>query len=243
MSINIKIENFEGPFDLLLHLIKKNEMDIYNVKLSYITNQYMEYLNSMKELDLEITSEFIVISATLLEIKSKELLPKNEEKETEEVEISKEELLSKLIEYKKFKEVAEFLKEKENKSEGVVYSKKPEIIEDDKSVDLKELLKKTSLISLYELYNKLLLLYYNKKNDNSIPKQISIDKFRIEDKMEHLEMYFQNRSKSTFSQIIYNCESKIEVIVTFLAMLELIRLKKVKVLQEHNFTEIYIERR
>lgn len=243
MSINIKIENFEGPFDLLLHLIKKNEMDIYNVKLSYITNQYMEYLNSMKELDLEITSEFIVISATLLEIKSKELLPKNEEKETEEVEISKEELLSKLIEYKKFKEVAEFLKEKENKSEGVVYSKKPEIIEDDKSVDLKELLKKTSLISLYELYNKLLLLYYNKKNDNSIPKQISIDKFRIEDKMEHLEMYFQNRSKSTFSQIIYNCESKIEVIVTFLAMLELIRLKKVKVLQEHNFTEIYMERR
>lgn len=243
MSINIKIENFEGPFDLLLHLIKKNEMDIYNVKLSYITNQYMEYLNSMKELDLEITSEFIVISATLLEIKSKELLPKNEEKETEEVEISKEELLSKLIEYKKFKEVAEFLKEKENKSEGVVYSKKPEIIEDDKSVDLKELLKKTSLIALYELYNKLLLLYYNKKNDNSIPKQISIDKFRIEDKMEHLEMYFKHRLQSTFSQIIYNCESKIEVIVTFLAMLELIRLKKVKVLQEHNFTEIYMERR
>lgn len=243
MSINIKIENFEGPFDLLLHLIKKNEMDIYNVKLSYITNQYMEYLNSMKELDLEITSEFIVISATLLEIKSKELLPKNEEKETEEVEISKEELLSKLIEYKKFKGVAEFLKEKENKSEGVVYSKKPEIIEDDKSVDLKELLKKTSLIALYELYNKLLLLYYNKKNDNSIPKQISIDKFRIEDKMEHLEMYFKHRSKSTFSQIIYNCESKIEVIVTFLAMLELIRLKKVKVLQEHNFTEIYMERK
>lgn len=243
MSINIKIENFEGPFDLLLHLIKKNEMDIYNVKLSYITNQYMEYLNSMKELDLEITSEFIVISATLLEIKSKELLPKNEVKEIEEVEISKEELLSRLIEYKKFKEVAEFLREKENKNEGVVYGKKPEIIEEDKSVDLKEVLKKTSLISLYELYNKLLLLYYSKKNHNNIPKQISIDRFRIEDKMEDLELYFQDKPKSTFSQIIYNCESKIEVIVTFLAMLELIRLKKVKVLQEENFTEIHMERR
>jgi len=105
-GLNIKISNFEGPFDLLLHLIKKNKMDIYNVKIYEITNQYIEYIKEMKELDLEITSEFIVMAATLIEFKSKMLLPKIKKEEDEDEERYKEDLLQKLIEYKKFKKAS-----------------------------------------------------------------------------------------------------------------------------------------
>lgn len=244
MSISIKIENFEGPFDLLLHLIKKNEMEIYDIKILEITNQYIGFLNTMQEMDLEVTSEFIVLASTLLEIKSKELLPNTsvKQKDGDEKEVSKEELIEKLVQYRKFKEAAMFLRNREIE-EGVMYSKRPEIIEDKKKpLDLNELLKNTSLLDLYNLFNQVLTNYYNKQNTNGkIPKQISIDRFKIEDKMDSLTKYFKYKPNSTFSEVIFNCESKIEVIVTFLAMLELIKLKKVKIVQEDNFNEIYME--
>ena len=107
----IKIAKFEGPFDLLLHLIKKHEMDIYNIEINKITNQYIQYLDDMKIMDLEITSEFIVVAATLIEIKSKKLLPVFKEEENVEEDLEKN-LVEKLIEYKKFKNASLFLKEK-----------------------------------------------------------------------------------------------------------------------------------
>eukprot|EP00831_Metopus_contortus_P021665 TRINITY_DN19735_c0_g1_i1.p2 TRINITY_DN19735_c0_g1~~TRINITY_DN19735_c0_g1_i1.p2 ORF type:complete len:146 (-),score=48.34 TRINITY_DN19735_c0_g1_i1:75-512(-) len=119
----IKIKDFEGPFDLLLHLIKKNQMNIYNVKIFEITNQYLNYLNTMKEMDLEITSEFIVVAATLIEIKSKYLLPKSK-KEDEEDEDDEKILLEKLILYKKIKGVSIYFKDKYLNT-GEVFSKKP----------------------------------------------------------------------------------------------------------------------
>lgn len=245
MSINIKVENFEGPFDLLLHLIKKNEMSIYNVNLSEITNQYMEYLNKMQELDLDIASEFIVIAATLLEVKSKALLPKPTKEETSEEEnnISQEDLIAKLLEYNKFKYVAGFLHHREDFGSGMVYAKLPEIIEDKEEVNLSELLKNTTLVWLYNLYSKLMKLYYSKKNDNEIPKQVSLDVYRIEDKMEELKNVFSQKKSSLFSDVIIQCNSRIEVIVTFLAVLELIRLNQLKVVQESNYSDIYMESR
>lgn len=243
MSISIKIENFEGPFDLLLHLIKKNQMNIYDVKISEITSQYISYLKTMEEMDLEVASEFVVIAANLLEIKSKELLPKADIDTDEEVteEDSKEELIKKLIQYKKFKEVAKFLSKREN-NEGVVYSKQPEIIEEPKVLDLNEVLKNITLLKLYNIFNEIINNYYNKINvGNKIPKKISIDKYKIEDKMNYLENIFKKDKRSSFSNVVFQCESKIEVIVTFLAILELVRLKRIKVIQENNFTEIYME--
>ena len=127
----IKVADFEGPFDLLLHLIKKNKMDIYNVEIYKVTNQYLEYLNTRKVMDLEITSEFIVVAATLIEIKSKNLLPKvkvEEEENEEDIEIK---LMERLIEYKRFKAVSEFFNDK-YVSSGKVFSKKPEVIEEIK---------------------------------------------------------------------------------------------------------------
>ncbi|KEI07078.1 segregation/condensation protein A [Clostridium botulinum] len=242
MSLNIKIENFEGPFDLLLHLIKKNEMDIYNIRIYEITTQYLNYLNSMKELDLEVTSEFIVIAATLLEIKSKMLLPKQETEENEEDEEDpRKELINKLLEYKKFKQIANFLKEREENM-GFMYSKKPEIIEDIPKDDNNDILKGLTILKLFNIYNDLINTYKNKMNtENVIQREIPLDKFKIEDKMIKISESLSSGETIKFSKLIGTCETKIEAIVTFLALLELIKLRLVAVAQEGNFREIYLE--
>lgn len=245
MSINIKLSNFEGPFDLLLHLIKRNKMDIYDIKIYDITSQYLSYIKTMKEMDLEITSEFIVIAANLLEIKSKLLLPKSKIEEPEEEEKDpRMDLVSKLVEYKKYKLIADFFKERENIN-GEIFTKKPEIIEDidKKSSSTEDLLKNISMLDLFNLYDKLMDTYLSKINkENVISKEIPIDKFRIEDKIEELMATFQDKNRIFFSDVKKKCNSKIEIVVTFLALLELIKLRSVKVIQQANFNEIYIER-
>lgn len=246
MSLNIKIENFEGPFDLLLHLIKKNKMDISDIKIYEITNQYLEYIHAMEEMDLEITSEFIVIAATLIEIKSKLLLPKQKDDENavdlDEKDPEKE-LIDKLIQYKKFKAAALLLKEREQGT-GRMFGKKPEIIEEKKkNLEPKDFLEGITILKLYEIYNNLITIYKNKINTaNVINKEIPIDKFRIEDKMDYLKENIKFGKKIQFSNIINECSSKIEVVVTFIALLELIKLKYIVVVQEENFKEIYVER-
>lgn len=244
MPLSIKVTNFEGPFDLLLHLIKKNEMNIYDINIVEITNQYLEYLKSMKEMDLEVTSEFIVIAATLIEIKSKYLLPKNKEEHSEEEEIDVEkELLNKLIEYRKYKAIAENLKMLEQGT-GIMISKKPEIIEEDnKNTEEIDFLKNITMVDLYNSYNNLIQEYMNKMNtDNIINKKILLDEYKIEDKMEELKRELASFGKIHFTKLIYGYSSKLEIIVTFLALLELIKIRSVIVIQESNFKDIYLER-
>lgn len=244
MSLSIKITNFEGPFDLLLHLIKKNEMDIYNIKILEITNQYLDYLKEMKHMDLDITSEFIVIAATLIEIKSKILLPKPkvENEEENEVDATKE-LIDKILLYKKFKVAAEFLLERE-KEAGIMFSKKPEIIEEKNHKETTaDLLKNITMLDLYNLYNELMNIYLSKINtEATIEDKIKMEVYKIEDKMDELKNIMNINPKVHFTNIIMSYKSKTEVIVTFLALLELIKLKNVKVIQEGNFKDIYIER-
>lgn len=239
----IKINDFEGPFDLLLHLIRKNQMSIYNVKIFEITNQYLNYLNEMKEMDLEITSEFIVVAATLIEIKSKHLLPKPK-KEDENEEDEEKNLLEKLIVYKKIKGVSMFFRDRYI-SAGEVYGKKPEIIEEKKEDNSKtDLFKNTNLIELFNIYNNLLEIYNNKQNRNNvIQKKIYVDKYKIEDKLEFIKDKLINENVSTFSEITKDCECKLECVVTFLALLEMIKQRMVKVYQSDNFMNILIERR
>lgn len=239
----IKINNFEGPFDLLLHLIKKNQMSIYNVKIHEITNQYLNYLNEMKEMDLEITSEFIVVAATLIEVKSKHLLPKYKKDEEDDVDQEKE-LLEKLIVYKKIKGVSTFFRDR-YVSAGEVYGKKPEIIEEKKDDNIKvDLFKDISLIELYSIYNNLLEIYNNKQNRNNIiQRRIYVDKYKIEDKLEYIMNKIKNEDMHNFFEIIEKCECKLECVVTFLALLEMIKQRMVKVYQSENFKNIIIERR
>lgn len=244
MSLSIKVTNFEGPFDLLLHLIKKNEMNIYDINIVEITDQYLEYLRNMKEMDLEVTSEFIVIAATLIEIKSKYLLPKQKEEKSEDEENDVEkELLNKLIEYRKYKAIAENLKELEQDA-GVMISKKPEIIEkDDENIEEIDFLSNITINDLYNIFNNLRQEYINKMNiNNVIDKKILLDEFKIEDKMFELKQMLDSFGKVHFTKLIKGYTSKIEVIVTFLAILELIKIRGVRVIQESNFKDIYLER-
>ncbi|NRY62807.1 segregation and condensation protein A [Clostridium beijerinckii] len=239
----IKINDFEGPFDLLLHLIRKNQMSIYNVKIYEITNQYLNYINEMKKMDLEITSEFIVVAATLIEIKSKNLLPKLKKQEDDEEDDEKK-LLEKLILYRKIKGVSVFLKDRYT-SAGEIYGKKPEVIEEKRDdTDKKDLLKNISLIELFNIYNNLLEIYNNKQNRNNIiQKKIYVDKYKIEDKLEYIMDKLKTEKVSSFHKIIENCECKLECVVTFLALLEMIKQRMIKVYQSENFSNILIERR
>lgn len=245
MPLNIKLENFEGPFDLLLHLIKKNQMDIYNVKIHEITTQYIDYLNEMRVMDLEVTSEFVVIAATLLEIKSKLLLPKPKQEETDENnEIDpQKELINKLIEYKKFKALALYLKEKEGQT-GTYFTKKPEIIEDKHTTNnFQEIFNNITILDLFNIYNQLLDMYNSKLNtENVIQKKIPVDTYKIEDKMYFISEKLKIAKRIFFSELVGKENAKLEVVVTFLALLELTKDKEIRVLQESNFKDIIIER-
>lgn len=241
----IKVADFEGPFDLLLHLIKKNKMDIYNIEIYKITNQYLRYLDEMKEMDLEITSEFIVIAATLIEIKSKSLLPKAKVEDENEEDIENK-LKLRLIEYKQIKAVSSFFKERHINS-GEIYSKKPEIIEieEEKAPKCNEdIFKNLTLIDLYNIYNNILDTYHNKQNNiNVVQRKIYTDKYKVEDKMKELLDRFNNANVIEFRSIIKESESKLETVVTFLALLELIKLRVIIAYQEGNFKEILMKRR
>ena len=242
----VKVADFEGPFDLLLHLIKKNKMNIYNIEIYKVTNQYLEYLNTRKVMDLEITSEFIVVAATLIEIKSKNLLPKvkvDEEEESEE-DIEKR-LMERLIEYKKIKNVSEFFKNKYINA-GEVFSKKPEIIEEIKpeKIDNDDIFKNLTLLDLYNIYNKILETYREKQNKvNVVQKKIYVDKYKVEDKMEELLKKFNSVEVIEFNNLMKESSCKLETVVIFLALLELIKIRTIQVFQDENFSNILIKRR
>lgn len=241
----IKVADFEGPFDLLLHLIRKNKMDIYNVEIYKVTNQYLEYLNERKVMDLEITSEFIVVAATLIEIKSKNLLPKVKVEEEESEEDIEKKLLERLIEYKKIKAVSEFFKQR-YVNQGDVYSKKPEIIEEvkPKEINNDDIFKNLTLLDLYNIYNKILETFREKQNKvNVVQKKIYVDKYKLEDKMGELIERINSCDVIDFNQLMEESTCKLETIVTFLALLELIKIRTIAVYQDQSFENILIKRR
>lgn len=241
MPINIKISNFEGPFDLLLHLIKKNEMDIYDIKIQEITEQYINYIHYMKDMDLEVASEFIVMASTLIEIKSRMLLPKPEKDEGEDEDDPRQPLVSKLIEYKKFKAAALDLKVYEQKS-GMVFTKKPETIDDRKN-NSTEFLKNVNLIDLYNIYKALMKKYNGKFNSiKRLSPGIVNDKYKVEDKIFEIREKCLNKGQFFFSEIAGRCECKIELIVSFIAILEMARLKEIY-LYQHGENDILVERK
>ena len=221
-------------------------MNIYNIEIYKVTNQYLEYLNTRKVMDLEITSEFIVVAATLIEIKSKNLLPKvkvDEEEESEE-DIEKR-LMERLIEYKKIKNVSEFFKNKYINA-GEVFSKKPEIIEEIKpeKIDNDDIFKNLTLLDLYNIYNKILETYREKQNKvNVVQKKIYVDKYKVEDKMEELLERFNSSEVIEFNNLMKESTCKLETVVTFLALLELIKIRTIQVFQDESFSNILIKRR
>lgn len=241
MPINIKLQAFEGPLDLLLHLIEKAEVDIYDIPIAEITEQYIEYIHMMQELDLEVASEFLVMAATLLEIKSKMLLPKPKKAENEADQIDpREELVQKLIEYKKFKEASSLLKDKLSIYEKIFY-KAPEPI-DDYISDFTSLTGISADLLTKCLNDVLLKNTENIKSKNSY-RGIYRESITIEDKIQHIKILLFSKPVFYFEELFKHRVNKYEIIITFLAILELIKRKNIFVEQDRSFEHIIIKRR
>lgn len=244
-NLEIKLEVFEGSFDLLLKLIDKNKIDIYNIPISKLTDDYLSYIKNIEKSNLEEISEFILMASTLLEIKSKMLLPKEIDEVTNEEIDPREELVKKLIEYKKYKIIAEKFAESEVFLEKVAF--KPtdasamQIIKENAPLNLKELLEGIDLNLLYNTFEDVLKRKELKtdkvrSNFNSVTKSL----YNINDKIRYIKDLIFLENKISFNKIFEESNSKVEVVVTFLAILELIKIKDIKVLQDNIFGEITI---
>lgn len=233
----IKIENFEGPLDLLCHLIDKNKMDIYDIKISEITDQYIEYLNQMEKMNLDIASEFLLMASTLIYLKSKSLLPKQVE---EEKELTEEELIQRIIEYKKYKEITKKLRIGYEKYSNR-YFKFEEKIEFPKQNLEKEYTKDI----LPEIYANLIKKNKEKINENAINiEKIAItDTYTVASKVKEMFRILVKKQKFVFNKIFSLKEhNKQEVVTAFTGLLELSRRSKVITQQEKLFDDILVEK-
>ena len=231
---NVKINNFEGPLDLLCHLIDKNKMDICDIKISEITDQYISYLNEMESLNLEIASEFLIMASTLLYLKSKTLLPNVVEDDTEE------ELLSRIIEYKKYKEITKKLKECLENNQNRVF-KNPEIIELPKQ----KLEVNYSMEQIFNTYKELVEKNEQKINQNAknIEKIAITDKYTVESKVKVMFKELIRKKRFIFNKLfsLKKCNNQ-EVVTAFTGLLELSRRSKVTTNQEELFGDILVEK-
>ncbi len=219
---SIKIDNFEGPLDLLCYLIDKNKMNIYDVNLTEITNQYIEYLNAMEEMNLEIASEFIVMASTLLYLKSKNLLPKKQEEEEEE--ITEEELIRRIIEYKKFKEISKILKENYLIFTNRFYKGQEEI-----ELPKQKLEKDYGPEKIPDVYKQLIERNSVKINQNAknIEKIALVDKYTVADKVKEMYKVLVKQKRFIFNKLFpIKKREKQEVVTAFSGLLELSRRSK-----------------
>lgn len=228
-NYNIKIQDFEGPLDLLMHLIEKDKVDIYDIPIVDITEQYITYLNAMKEFDMDIASDFLVMAATLLQIKSRMLLPKPPVENTEEQEDPRQMLVDMLVEYRKIRLQAKMLTECLAMSLGY-HQRKP--------MQFPDIRKKIKYLSFTDLLDSLNGLLTIEKHE---PALIERQRFNVQDKMNNiLELLEQNNNSLEFSSIITSKISRSEIIASFLAILELMRLNRITIRQARPFSPIFV---
>ena len=229
----IKLPEFEGPMDLLLHLIRENKVDIYDIPIALITGQYLLYIEIMKELDLEIAGEFLVMAATLIQIKSRMLLPPDEEVPPEELEDPRLELVQRLLEYQSFKDAAAILKEKEDVALRI-FGRKPEELEEAEVMSPELYLFDVNLFDLLAAFRKLL--------EHAPPEMRTITRetLTVKDKMMHIAHMIEDLESMRFEELFRDTFSRVQLIVTFLALLELLRLGLARVYQEKEFGNIWI---
>lgn len=233
----IKIDNFEGPLDLLCHLIDKNKMNIYDIRISEIADQYIEYINKAEEMNLEITSEFLIMASTLLYIKSKGLLPKQEEPEEE---LTEEQLIARIIEYKRYKEITSKLRENYNEFSGRLFKLAEEI-----KLPKQELEKEYKKEILEELYLKMVNRNKNRLNQNAdnIKKIAITDTYTVSSKVKEMFRELIKKPRFVFNKLysLSKC-NKVEVVTAFTGLLELERRDKVRATQEEIFGDIIVEK-
>ena len=245
MGIPVKLEVFEGPLDLLLHLIDKNKIDIYDIPIVEITSQYMEYIRNMEREDLNVMSEFLVMAATLLDIKCRMLLPQEVNEEGEE-EDPRQELVEQLLQYKMYKYVASELKDREGDADFVMY-KKPSIPEEVEQyvepVDLDRLLGDLTLSRLTDIFRDVMKRQTEKIDPvRSKFGKIEKEEVSLTEKFTYIHGYLKEHRRFSFRSLLKKQHSRMHIVVTFLAILELMKLGEIHVEQDHTCGDILIER-
>lgn len=243
MALSVKLEVFEGPLDLLLHLIEKNKVDIYDIPIVEITAQYLEYIRQMQTQDMNVMSEFLVMAATLVDIKCRMLLPKEVNEEGEE-EDPRAELVQRLLEYKMYKYMSYELKDRQVDAGRTLFKGRtlPKEIEEYKPpVDYETLLKDADLNKLQRLF-KIVMRRQEDKIDpvRSGFGRIEKDEIDMDGKVSYIEEYIQTHRMFSFQELLEKQHSKMEIIVTFLVILEMMKLGKISIVQEDTFQDIII---
>ena len=244
MALDIKLSEFEGPLDLLLHLIDKNKIDIFDIPIVEITEQYMDYLHSMEEEDLGVMSEFMVMAATLLDIKCRMLLPKEVNEEGEE-EDPREELVQKLLEYKLYKSLSYDLKDKMDSASGHFFKEQQlpgEVLLYREPVDPQELLAGLTLEKLNEIFKSVL----RRREDKVDPirsrfGKIEKEEVSLSDKMLEMKAYAKKNRRFSYRSLLTKQSSRTQMVVTFLSILELMKMGHIHVDQETLFGDIQVE--
>ena len=232
-SYKVKLESFEGPLDLLLHLIKAAKIEIKDIFVSQITEQYIEYINDIKEVDLENASEFIEMAAWLIEIKSKSLLPKPQEEVPEE-EDSEKQLIQRLEEYKLYKEACQKMKEQETVG---IHFRSPDSSVGEPRFVLKDMTMEGLMKALRKMFLKM-----EKRSITQKERHITLDRFTVAEKMSHIKDFMLLRDTATFDELFEDDYSKSEIITTFQALLELLKLQFVKAEQQEIFGKILLKK-
>ncbi len=229
----IKLPVFEGPLDLLLHLIREAKIDIYDIPISFITHRYLEYIEMMKELNLDIAGEFLVMAATLIHIKSKMLLPPDEVEEAEEPEDPRLELVQRLLEYQTYKDAAYVLKEKEDEA-LLTFGRPPENEEGEEAAEPELYLFDVNIFDLLGAFKKML--------DAAPPEVRSITRelLTVKDRMVFIVELLEKSEAVRFEELFERRAGRPQLIVSFLALLELLRLGLARVYQEREFGNIWI---
>lgn len=243
MGIPVKLQVFEGPLDLLLHLIDKNKIDIYDIPIVEITNQYMEYIQEMQKKDLNIMSEFLLMAATLLDIKCRMLLPVEVNEEGEE-EDPRAELVEQLLQYKMYKYMSYELKDRQIDGEKLWFKEATipeEVKEYQEPVDLDVLLDGVTLSKLNQIFKDVMKRQHEKLDPvRSNFGKIEKEEVTVEDKMEYLNEFVRTHRKFKFRDLLEHQKSKVQLIVTFLAILEMMKIGTIRVEQEGTFKDIII---
>lgn len=243
MALPVKIENFEGPLDLLLHLIDVNKFNIFDIPIVEITEQYLEFVRNMETKDLNVMSEFLVMAATLLEIKAKMLLPIEVDEDGEEID-PREELVQKLLEYKMYKYMSYELKDRMQDAAKTMY-KEPTIPEEVEGyiepVDLEKLMGDLTLKKLNDIFQSIM----KRQNDKVDPirskfGKIEKEEVSLEEKLDFVENYAKEHGTFSFKKMLEGQKSKMQIVVTFLAILELMKMGKIVIKQEDTFADIII---
>ena len=237
MNVEFKINDFEGPLDLLLHLIKESKMDIMNIEIESITEQYMNYLDSQEKMNLEIASEYLVLASELIEIKSKMLLPREqtEVSSDEYEEDPREELVKRLLEYQTYKEITKVLHEKEEERSNY-YTKSPENYSNysDGEVEIKVDYEIDDLINALKSY------LARKKDNKPLNTKVTVNEISVSSRRHDIRNILKEKKKINFFEL-FPIVSKEYIVATFLAVLEMAKSKELIIKQEENFGEIICE--